>query len=245
MQFLGSLLFYIGIGVSTFLLLPIIIIGLLLPPLVQQRILARWSGWIITTLRVLCRLDFKVTGRENIPAGPAIILAKHQSAWETFALQVIFPPQTWVLKRELLLIPIFGWALAAAHAIAIDRGSPKQALNQVIKKGRDRLDKGLWVVIFPEGTRSQPGHSLKYNAGGAMLASRTGYSAVPVAHNAGCYWNPGKFVIQPGTVELVIGPTIGAADRRAGEIMSEAEQWIEGTMREITPASYYAEEQTD
>lgn len=236
MQFLGSLLFYIGIGVATIFLAPLLLVGLILPMMVRQQLLARWSGTIITMLRILCRVDFQVSGTENIPPGPAIIMCKHQSTWETFALQVIFPAQTWVLKRELLMIPIFGWALAVAQAIAIDRGSPKRALNQVIKKGRDRLDKGLWVVIFPEGTRSQPGEAGKYNAGGAMLASRTGYPAVPVAHNAGYFWTAGKFVIKPGTVQVVIGPTLDPTDRRAGEIMSDVEEWIEGAMREIIPS---------
>jgi len=150
-------------------------------------------------------------------------------------LQVVFPPQTWVLKRELLMIPFFGWCLAYAHAIAIDRGSPKKALNQVISQGRDRLDKGIWVVIFPEGTRSKPGTSLKYSAGGAMLASRTGYPVVPVAHNAGYYWSPSRFRLMPGTIKIAVGPTIDSSDRRAGEINAEAEQWIERTMNEIIP----------
>jgi len=235
MQFIGSLLFYIGIGLATIGLIPLLLIGLLVPMMVRQRLLARWSGSIITMLRVLCRVDYQITGLENIPPGPAIIMCKHQSTWETFALQVIFPAQTWVLKRELLMIPIFGWALAVAQAIAIDRGSPKRALNQVISKGKDRLEKGLWVVIFPEGTRSQPGQAGKYNAGGAMLAARSGYPAVPVAHNAGYFWTAGKFVIKPGTVQVVIGPTIDPSNRRAGEIMAEVEQCIEGAMSEIIP----------
>ena len=235
MQFIASLLFYIGIGVATLFLPVLMLIGLLMPHMVRQRLLARWSGGIITMLRVLCRVDYQVTGAENIPTDPVVIMCKHQSTWETFALQAIFPAQTWVLKRELLLIPIFGWALAVAQAIAIDRGSPKQALNQVISKGRDRLEKGLCVVVFPEGTRIPVGHAGKYNAGGAMLAARTGFPVVPVAHNAGSYWTPGRFTIQPGTVQAVIGPALDPADRKASEIIGEVEQWIEGVMREITP----------
>ena len=235
MRFLRSLLFYLGIGIATLLLPLVMLVTLFIPTLPRQRVLARWSGSIITLLRVLVRVDHHVTGVQNIPTEPAIILSKHQSTWETFALQVIFPAQTWVLKRELLMIPIFGWALALAQAIPIDRGSPKQALSQVIDKGRERLEKGLWVVIFPEGTRIPTGKSAKYNAGGAMLAARTGYPIVPVAHNAGLYWTPGQFTIKPGTVQVVIGPTLDPAGRRAGEINAEVERWIEGTMREITP----------
>jgi 1-acyl-sn-glycerol-3-phosphate acyltransferase len=232
---LGSLLFYVSLGLATLCLPLLMLVGLVMPTLPRQRLLARWSAFIVALLRVCCRLDFRVTGGENIPPGPAIILCKHQSTWETFALQAIFPPQTWVLKRELLLIPIFGWALALAQAIAIDRGSPKKALNQVISKGRDRLQKGLWVVVFPEGTRGQPGAKGKYNAGGAMLATRTGFPVVPVAHNAGYYWTAGRFRIQPGTVQIVVGPLIDPNDRRAGDVMSEVEKWIEETMHEIAP----------
>lgn len=235
MQFLRSLTFYIGIGVATLFLPLVMLVSLAMPLLPRQRLLARWSGTIVTMLRVLCGVDHRMTGTENIPAGPAIIVSKHQSTWETFALQVIFPAQTWVLKRELLLIPIFGWALALAQAIAIDRGSPKQALNQVISKGRDRLEKGLWVVIFPEGTRIPTGQAGKYNAGGAMLAARTGYPVVPVAHNAGLYWKPGRFRITPGTIAVVIGPVLDPTGSKAGDLNAAIEQWIEGTMHEIAP----------
>jgi len=235
MQFVGSLVFYAGIGVATLLLPFIMLVTLPMPMLRRQRILARWSGFIISMLRILTGLTHEVTGSENIPTGPAVILCKHQSTWETFALQVVFPAQTWVLKRELLMIPIFGWALALAQAIAIDRGSPKRALNQVINKGRDRLQKGLWIVIFPEGTRIPCGETAKYNAGGAMLAARTGFPVVPVAHNAGLYWTPGKFRIKPGTIRVVIGPTLDPTGRKASEINAEVEQWIEGTMHEILP----------
>jgi len=203
------------------------LICLPVPVLARQRVFARWSGLIITLLRLTCRLDFRLSGAENIPAGPAVILCKHQSAWETFALQVILPAQTWVLKRELLAVPVFGWALAVGQAIAIDRGNPKQALMQVINKGRDRLEKGLWVVIFPEGTRCPPGQRLKYSAGGAMLAARTGYPVVPVAHNAGYYWRPGHFIILPGTIEVAIGPTLNTTATKASELNAAAEEWIE------------------
>ncbi len=234
-QFLGSLFFYIGLGLATLCLPVVMLLSLPLSRMARQRLLARWSGFIVTLLRICCQLDFQVTGTENMPPGPAIIMCKHQSTWETFALQIIFPAQTWVLKRELLLIPLFGWALAVAQAIAIDRGSPKRALNQVISKGRDRLEKGLWVVVFPEGTRIPTGQAGKYNAGGAMLATRTGYPVVPMAHNAGWYWTPGRFTIAPGTVQAVIGPVLDPSGRKASELMGNVEEWIERTMHEIAP----------
>ncbi|MFT5232465.1 MAG: 1-acyl-sn-glycerol-3-phosphate acyltransferase [Candidatus Krumholzibacteriia bacterium] len=235
MQTIRSFFFYVGIGVASLFLPVVMLVTLPCSTITRQKALAAWSGQIINMLRVFCRLDFQVSGSENIPAGPAIILCKHQSSWETFALQVVFPAQTWVLKRELLYIPFFGWGLMFARAIGIDRGSPKKALNQVINQGRDRLERGLWVVVFPEGTRSKPGTSLKYNAGGAMLASRTGYPVVPVAHNAGYFWNPGRFCITPGTIRITIGPTLESQGRRAGEINAESEQWIERAMDEIVP----------
>lgn len=235
MPLLRSLLFYLSLGVATLCLPLVMLASLPLRRLARQRLLSRWSSLMVDLLRIFCRLEYRVSGTENIPAGPAIILCKHQSTWETFALQRIFPAQTWVLKRELLLIPIFGWALALAQAIAIDRGSPKQALNQVISKGRDRLEKGLWVVIFPEGTRIPVGEAGKYNAGGAILATRTGYPVVPVAHNAGVFWKPGRLRIRPGTVQLVIGPHLDPTDRKAGQLSAEVEQWIEGAMAAITP----------
>jgi len=235
MQFLGSLVFYLCLGLATLCLPVVMLISLPLARLPRQRLLGTWSSFIITMLRVFCRVDYQVTGAENIPPGPAIIISKHQSTWETFALQRIFPAQTWVLKQELLLIPIFGWALALAQAIAINRGSPKEALKQVISKGRDRLEKGLWVVIFPEGTRIPVGQAGKYNAGGAVLAVRTGFPVVPVAHNAGLFWTPGRFRITPGTVQIVIGPTLEPAARKASELSAEVEQWIEGTMAQIAP----------
>lgn len=235
MWILGSLFFYLSLGLATVFLPVLMLTSLPLARLPRQRLLSKWSGFIITMLRVFCRVDYQVAGAENIPSGPAIILSKHQSTWETFALQRIFPAQTWVLKRELLLIPIFGWALALAQAIAINRGSPKEALKQVISKGRDRLDKGLWVVIFPEGTRIGVGQAGKYNVGGAVLAVRTGYPVVPVAHNAGLFWTPGRFRIRPGTVQVVVGPTLLPANRKASELSAEVERWIEGTMAQIAP----------
>ena len=233
MAWLRSLIFYIALVAVTFILPFYMVVALFLPGLRRQRVLSSWSVLVVRLLDILCGVRHDVRGSENIPEGPAIIISKHQSTWETFALQAIFPAQTWVLKRELLLIPIFGWSLALARAIAIDRGSPKEALGQVIRKGTDRLERGLWVVVFPEGTRIPFGQKGKYNAGGAMLAARSGYPVVPVAHDAGRYWAPGRFTIRPGTVQVAVGPVITAEGRRAGEINAEAEAWIEGAMDEL------------
>ena len=235
MNQIRTLVFYLALILATFALIPMMVVSLFLHGLARSVFLMRWSAFILYLLRVICGVDHQVVGAENIPDKNCIILCKHQSTWETFALQVIFPAQTWVLKRELLWIPIFGWALALMGAIAIDRKGGKKALMQVIDKGRDRLEKGCWVVVFPEGTRIPPGQKGKYNVGGAMLAARTGYPVVPVAHNAGLFWPGRGFPIKPGTVQLAVGPVLNTTDMKAGDINRYAEDWIEEKMEELTP----------
>jgi len=236
MVYLRSILFYLGMVVITLLHNLFIPFLFLLPLSHFQRYayLVQWSRIIMAWLRLSCGLTYRVIGRENIPQGPAIILAKHQSAWETIALQQVFPPQTWVLKRELLNIPFFGWSLRATKPVAIDRGSTKEALRQVLEQGRQRLQEGLWMVIFPEGTRTLPGARGRYAIGGAMLAERSGYPVVPVAHNAGEFWKAKGFLKYPGEITVVIGTVIDSTQFKAGEINRQVEEWIETTMSNIT-----------
>jgi len=233
MLWLRSLLFSAGMILSLLLFMPVI--PLLYPFDYQKRyaVLTRWGRFILWWLRVTCRLDYLVEGEAHIPAGPAVILAKHQSAWETIALQRIFPPQTWIVKRELLWIPVFGWSLAMLQSIAIDRSAGRKALQQVLEQGRERLRRGIWVVIFPEGTRTRPGAPGKYNIGGAMLAKKSGYPVVPVAHNAGLFWPRQGFLKRPGTIEVRVGPPIDPTGKSAGEINTAVEQWIEGEMAKL------------
>jgi 1-acyl-sn-glycerol-3-phosphate acyltransferase len=159
----------------------------------------------------------------------------HQSMFETLALQKLFYPQTWVLKRELLWVPLFGWGLAMLAPIAIDRKAGRKAVRQVIDQGKARLDAGLWVVIFPEGTRVAPGAKGRYGMGGALLAEHSGYPVVPVAHNAGWYWPRRGFLKYPGTIRMVVGTPITSAGKTAAEINAEAEAWIEATVASIVP----------
>jgi len=228
-----SFLFYVGMVAIVVTMLLAFVVAVFLPQLPRNSWLAYWSRSIIWWLKVTCGVSYEVIGRENIPAENGVILSKHQSAWETFALQGIFPPQTWVLKRILMWIPVFGWGLALAGSIAIDRGAGTQALKQVIDKGTDRLKKGLWVVIFPEGTRAAPGIPGKYNPGGAMLAVRSGYSVVPVAHNAGSHWPRSGWPIRPGVVTMVIGPPMSPEGLKPGELNQQVAAWIEARMTEI------------
>lgn len=211
------------------LMLPTIV----LPFAIRSRLISGWARMQMFLLKYLCRLDYQVEGREHLPKGAAIILAKHQSAWETIAFQQIFPPQTWVLKRELMWIPLFGWALALTRPIAIDRGAGRKAVEEVITQGRDRLQSGIWVVVFPEGTRVAPRTRKRYAMGGAALAAETGYPVVPVAHNAGSFWLRRGFLKKPGTVRVAIGPTIDPRGRKPEEIIRQAEEWIESEMKEL------------
>jgi 1-acyl-sn-glycerol-3-phosphate acyltransferase len=185
-------------------------------------------------LKITCGLDWRVEGLENIPPGNAIILCKHQSAFETMALQRIFPPQVWLLKRELLWIPFFGWGLAMLEPIAIDRKAGRESLNKLVAQGIKRLTAGRWVVIFPEGTRVAPGEEKRYALGGASLAERSGYPVVPVAHNAGEYWPKHGFIKRPGTIRVAIGPVIDSRGRSAADINALAKEWIEAKVREIS-----------
>lgn len=196
-------------------------------------LISRWAAFHIGLLEVLCGVRYRVHVRERLPAGPAIIMAKHQSTWETLALALIFPPQTWVLKRELMWVPLFGWALALLRPIAINRRSKREAMQQVIEQGQARLDAGIWVTVFPEGTRVPAGQRRRWGQGGAVLAAKTGYPVVPVAHNAGHYWPRRGFLKYPGTIDVVIGPAIEAGASGQEQILREAEAWVTQEMERL------------
>lgn len=199
-------------------------------PLTRYRIISSWAKSMIWWLRVCCRLSYRIVGAEHLPKAPCIILAKHQSAWETLAFQQIFPPQVWVLKRELLRIPFFGWGLAMTSPIAIDRSAGREALKQLVAQGRDRLAQGFCVVVFPEGTRIEPGQKGKYHIGGAWLATHTGTAALPVAHNAGEFWGKNGFLKKPGVITVSIGAPISTAGLRPDTLNQQVEAWIEHEM---------------
>jgi 1-acyl-sn-glycerol-3-phosphate acyltransferase len=198
-----------------------------LPRMARYRIISGWSRLIVFLAKTVLGIHWKVEGRENLPGRPAVILSKHQSAWETMAFQIIFPPQVHVLKRELLWIPFFGWGLALMSPIAIDRGRGVAALRAIARRGRERLTQGFWVIVFPEGTRVAPGERREYQLGGAWLAAAAAAPVVPVAHNAGLFWPRNAFLKRPGTVTVRIGPAIDTAQRDPETINSMAEQWIE------------------
>lgn len=233
MQWLRSLLFYLGLAAATLVFMPLCLVIRPLPYPQRFRIVSRWSAFGLWWLGITCGVRHEVRGTENIPPGPAVILCKHQSAWETLALQLVFPAQIWVLKRELLRIPIYGWGLALMEPIAIDRAAGRRALRTMVTEGKERLGRGLWVVVFPEGTRVAPGQRRKYQPGGGLLAAESGCQVVPVAHNSGWFWPRNSFRKYPGTITMVIGPPIDSQGRSADEITRLAEEWIESTCAEL------------
>ena len=227
MLFLRSLLFFLGLLIITPIFAMLVILMFPFSNIARCRMASYWAHCALFWLKLTCNLGFEVRGRENIPNHPSIILCKHQSAWETIALQVIFPPQIWVMKRELLYIPFLGWAWIALSAIPIDRSAGREALKKLVAHGKDRLAKGLWVVIFPEGTRIAPGQRAKYHIGGAWLATHTQTTVVPVAHNAGLFWRKNAFIKTPGTITLSIGKPIETADLKTDALNQQVEDWIE------------------
>ncbi len=203
----------------------------------RYRVGSLWARSNMFWLKWICNLDLKVIGWENIPDGAAIVMSKHQSTWETYAFQAILPPQLWVLKKELLRIPIFGWGLALMQPIAIDRKAGKKAVDQIIEQGKQKLDQGRWVVIFPEGTRVRPGVKKRYKHGGAILAANVDYPIVPIAHNAGEFWSRHSYIKWPGEVTVVIGEPIHGYGREVEDIIREVETWIENQMQKISDPS--------
>lgn len=198
--------------------------------LTRYRIITCWSRLTIAAARTICGIRYRVLGAENIPPRPCVILSKHQSAWETLAFQVILPPHVWVLKRELLWIPFFGWGLAMLSPIAIDRSAGVRSLRHTLEQGRARLAQGFSIVVFPEGTRTAPGARGTYHPGGAWLAVRTGTAALPVAHNAGLYWPRNAFLKYPGTITVSIGPALDSRAASPEVLNAQVEAWIEREM---------------
>jgi 1-acyl-sn-glycerol-3-phosphate acyltransferase len=186
-------------------------------------------------MRWLCNLDVNIEGWENIPQqGAGIIMSKHQSTWETISLRGLFPiHQSWILKKELMQIPIFGWALHFTRSIPIDRSAGRKALKMVVEDGLKRLEQGRLIVVFPEGTRTAPGERRKYSAGGAMLAEKSGLPVIPIAHNAGVYWKRRGVKKYPGVIQVRVGNPIPTEGRKASAIMKDVEDWIEGQMETL------------
>ena len=233
-QAVGSMAFTVYLFVSV---VPYSCWVLLTAPLTPRdhawRVARSWAGTVIALLRMLCGLKYRIEGTEHLPQQPAVVLMKHSSAWETIAQLILFPKQVWVMKRQLLWVPFFGWALAVFSPIAIDRKGGRQAVEQVLRQGQERLGEDRWVIIFPEGTRVAPGERRRYGLSGALLAALTELPVIPVTHNAGDFWPRRGLIKRPGTIRMVIGPPIEAAGRSPRDVNRDVETWIETTLEEI------------
>ncbi len=238
MTFLRSLLFLLGaVPITTAFGILVPVSGLLghAAALWTAR---EWARWVLKWAEWSCGIRYEVRGWENVPKTPAVIMAKHQSAWETLFIEATFPYQCWIIKRELLWLPFVGWGLWAVKSIAIDRKSGVAAREQIVQQGMRRIAEGLWVTIFPEGTRVAVGKRGRYGIGGGTLATRTGTPILPIAHNAGEFWGRYAFRKNAGTVQVVIGPVIETRGRDPVSVTREVEEWIEGQMAKLNPERY-------
>jgi len=209
-------------------------LGYYLPLSIRVGLVKIWIAWSLFSLRLTCGLKYVVEGRENIPDNGFIVMSKHSSTWETIAIQKFFRPMVWVVKRELTWIPFFGWALKAMNAIALNRGTGRKAINQLIKESQQHMDSGRILMLFPEGTRVLPMQHKPFKLGGAIVSQRTGYAVVPIAHNAGEFWPRHSWIKWPGTIRVVIGPPIEPEDKSPEAIIAEVGDWIRSECERIS-----------
>ena len=234
MLILRSLIFAIGQWLFTPAFTIIALLTFPFSRITRNRIISLWACSMLWWLRITCNISYKVKGAVNIPATPCVILANHQSAWETLAFQLIFPPQVYVMKRELLWIPFFGWGLAMTSPIAINRDAGRGALKQLVAAGKQRLASGLWVVVFPEGTRIAPNKHGKFHIGGAWLASGAKATVLPVAHNAGLHWAKNTMLKKPGVITVSIGQPIDCTNLKPDVINAQVEAWVKAEMATLS-----------
>jgi 1-acyl-sn-glycerol-3-phosphate acyltransferase len=236
MQHVRSLLFTVLLFVSPLLPCLLVVLSGALPYRFRIAIAVTWANLVLWMLKVICGLDYVVEGRENLPEKPGVLMIKHTSAWEVIAQFCIFDNQSWVIKRELMWAPFIGWALLFMRPIPVNRGAGHAAVEQVIKKGSQRMREGMGVMVFPEGTRMEPGQTRRYGMSGALLALEVDRPILPIAHNAGDFWLRRGLLKKPGTIRLVIGPPIEVTGKEPRALNLEIQTWIEGKMREISAA---------
>jgi 1-acyl-sn-glycerol-3-phosphate acyltransferase len=235
--FLRSLLFNLFAWLTILLGATVVLLTFWAPQRFHWWVCVGWCRFATWSLNFFCGIDVAVEGRENIPDEPCLIMLKHTSTFETFWHVTIFPQTAWVVKREMMWIPLIGWAIyLALDPIAINRESGRSAIKQVIEQGKEKFARGIWVSVFPEGTRMPPGKTRKYGSSGAALARDAGVKILPIAHNAGDLWRRRSFIKRPGTVRVRIGPLIDPAERPPKEVNLIAQEWIETQMHEISSA---------
>lgn len=232
-----SILFYLG-----YILVTVLwggfwtLFGLFLPFQLRFRVIINWwSRFVLCWLRLTCGIQVSVEGREHIPERPCVVFVRHESTWETLFLQALFVPQATVIKRNLLLIPFFGWAFRLLRPIAINRDKPREALRTVAEEGTKRLAENMWVVLFPEGTRCPVGEIGKFAPGGAYLCQHAGASCLVIAHNAGRYWPPHKLTKRPGNVRVRIAPPFETTGKNAKEINVMARTLLKQLYSDFAP----------
>ena len=233
MQWFRSLVFTSFLFLSTFVYSFVLVCLFWLPYRGRYAVARQWAQLQLHAAKYLCGLGYVVEGLENIPPGGHVSMWKHSSAWETIAQMVIFPPQSWVLKREILWIPVVGWATWLMQPIAINRGAGPGAVREVIHQGRRLLEQGRGVLIFPEGTRVAPGQSKKYGISGALLAVETGRKIIPVAHDAGRYWGRRGLLKKRGTIRVVIGPPLDSVGQDPRALSEATRAWIDAKVSEL------------
>lgn len=239
--FLRSLLFTVVMVLATVIWVWVCMLAAPLPYNKRFWVTSRWNVFVIWCAKVICGIHYKFKGYDNQPDAPAIVLSKHQSAWETiFLLPSLARPLVYVFKKEILYIPFFGWGMALLRMIPIDRSQGKNAFKHVVSQGKRRLADGQWIIMFPEGTRIPVGQKGKYKSGGTRLAIETNTVVVPIAHNSGECWPKNSFLKRPGIITVSIGKPISPDGHTADSMMEEVENWIESEMRVISPHVYSA-----
>lgn len=237
--FLRSLLFAVLMAILTVVWSLACVLFAPFPYARRYYLTARWNVIVVWMAKVICGIRYEVKGFENFPDAPAVVLSKHQSAWETiFLLQMTPRPLVFVFKKSLTYIPFFGWGIALLRMIPIDRSKGRDAFAQVVVQGRKRLADGQWIIMFPEGTRIPVGQTGKYKNGGTRLAVETNTVVVPIAHNAGECWPKNSFIKKPGLITVSIGKPISPENLDSSELMAKVENWIESEMRVISPHVY-------
>jgi len=235
LQWVRSLVFTVLLFLTTLAFGVAVLVSAMLPLSIEQRyvIPRNWGLFLTWLAKVTCGIDYVIEGRERLPTVPFISLWKHSSVWETLAQMFVVPPASWLLKHEVLWIPVVGWAVKTYKPIAINRGAGHSAVNQVVRQGRERLAAGMGVVVYPEGTRMAPGQTRKYGISGALLAVETGAPIVPIAHNSAYLWRRRSLLKKAGTIYVVIGEPIDPVGRDPRQINEQVQAWMEATIADI------------
>ena len=234
-NFVRAMFYYLAFFIATIIhSLLCVLIARWLPFERRFRFVTSLNFFYVFWIRFCCGIKVKVEGIENLPKdGAYVAIANHQSEWETIFFQILIRPHCIVLKQELLKIPFFGWALALLDPIALDRSQKRGALKALLGQGKDRLERGVPVIIFPQGTRLPSGELGVFNKGGAMLAASAGVPLIPMAHNAGVFWPGRNFLKKPGTITLLIGKPIATVDSGVSDIHNQSVDWLKAQMQEL------------